>query len=189
MSRLNEIILPEEKDEIISVIQESIFGPVKTFRQDGFSLITPEHDIISHTYAIIDAMYWSDVSIFLDAFDTEYECLWKGDSEAQFAFYAPYIVKLVLHSGFSNFLFDKKQGSDWGIFVRSHYSLSEVAHHFRKFNQIYDEVNHNWIMFRYYSTIAIKDILPALPAPDFAQFFSGIDQIVSDGANGKLLVI
>lgn len=191
MSRLHEIGLPENREEALSLIKECIFGSVKTFAPDGFEIIKPKDDVKYHTYAIIDAMYISDISLFLEGYDAEWKCLWKGESEGQFSFYAPYIVRLEEGAGFTHWFFENKWGKEkeWGMFIRSYYSLHDITHHLRKFNQIYDEVNETWVFFRYYSTVAIENIIPALPPDDFTHFFTGINQVISDGSSGKLLII
>lgn len=191
MTRLHEVVLSENRAEALSAIRNYIFGSVKTFSPDGFELIKPKYDAGCNTYAIIDAMFFSDISILLDAYETEWDCLWKGASDGQFAFYAPYIVRLEESSVFTRWFLAEKVGlaSEWGVFIRSYYSISEVAHHLRKFNQIYDEVNNKWVLFRYYSFVSIESVIPALPPKDFSQFFTGINQIISDGSGGKLLII
>ncbi|MCL1030285.1 DUF4123 domain-containing protein [Serratia sp. arafor3] len=143
-----------------------------------------------HTYAVIDAMQRSDISVLLNAYDTEWSCLWKGDSEQQFAFYAPYIVKLEENSPFADWLLSNSWGKGWGIYLRSYGSLEVVTHHLRKFNQIYDEVNGQWLMFRYYAPVSIKTLLPFLPAKEFIEFTDGLTQILSeDPEDNTLLVI
>lgn len=191
MSRLHEINLPINRDEAISIIKSYVFGPVKTFTPDGFNIVKPKEEIECNTYAIVDAMLVPEISFIPDAYDAEWECLWKGESEGQFAFYAPYIVKLDKGSALTNWFISSKLGTgkEWGMFVRSYHSIKETGHHLRKFNQLYDEVNGKWVFFRYYSTVAIDSIIPALPPDDFASFFSGISQIISDGSDGRLLII
>ena len=188
-SRLHEVKLPINKEEALLVMTEYLFDSLKVFQKDGFNVIQPTIKAECYTYAIIDAMKKNDISVLLDAYETEWECLWKGNSEQQYAFYAPYIVKIKKDTPFSEWLLSEGWNKEWGVFIRSYYPLDEVTHHLRKFNQIYDEVNHIWVLFRYYSAVAVEKVIPSLPPKDFIQFFSKINQIISEDSNGNLLII
>lgn len=190
MNRLNRIPLSDDATERLDAVKALLFGPVEMFLSRDTEVIGANSQADCHTYAVIDAMQRSDISVLLNAYDTEWSCLWKGESEQQFAFYAPYIVKLEENSPFADWLLSNSWGKGWGIYLRSYGSLEVVTHHLRKFNQIYDEVNGQWLMFRYYAPVSIKTLLPFLPAKEFIEFTDGLTQILSeDPEDNTLLVI
>lgn len=190
INRINSVQLPEDRTEALNVILDSLFGEVLLFEQEGVSVIRPDVMATCHTYAVIDAMKKSDISVLLDAYETEWECLWKGDSEEHFAFFAPYIVKLDMNSPFTDWLLTSGWGNDWGIFIRSYLPLNTVTHRLRRFNQIYDEVDGHWVMFRYYSPSVVKNYIPYLPVKDFIEFTDGMTQIIAeDPLNNRVLFV
>ncbi|PHI31701.1 DUF4123 domain-containing protein [Budvicia aquatica] len=190
MNRLNKIDLPTDQKEASALIKEYLFGSVSLFMSEDVTVVRPEFGASCSTYAVIDAMYKPDISIFLDAYDTEWECLWKGESQEHFELFAPYIVKVTPDTQFSEWLLESGWGKEWGIYLRSYLPLSKLTHHLRKFNQIYNEIDERWVMFRYYAPVTVKTFIPFMSASDFAEFTDGITQIISeDPEQRRLLVI
>ncbi|WP_127960437.1 DUF4123 domain-containing protein [Serratia microhaemolytica] len=180
VNRLHERVLPQDPQEAQAQLNAYLFGPVVRFVDEDIHVIQAEQGAVCHTYAVIDAIHKSDISVLLDAYDTEWQCLWKGDAQAQFAFYAPYIVKLQVDTPFTEWLLEQGWGKNWGIFIRSYHSLTALTRHLRKFNQLYSEVDDHWVIFRYYAPEVVKNYLPFLPARDFAEFTDGLTQIIAE---------
>lgn len=187
-NKLYRIKLPEDRQEMLEVVRNYLFGPIQNI-DDGLDVISGNGQVECHTYAIIDAMKKSDISVLLDAYDTDWQCLWKGEAFEHFSFYAPYIVKVNSDSRFSEWLLDAGWGKDWGIYIRSYLDLDKLAHHFRKFNEIYDEANNTWVMFRFYSPKTIEEYVPHLPIKDFIQLTDGVVRIISESNEMKNILV
>ena len=89
----------------------------------------------------------------------------------------------------TDWLLSQGFGKGWGIFLRSYYSINELTDHLRKFNQVYSDVDKIWLMFRYYSPVAIKQVLPYLPGNDFIDFMRQINQLMSEVSEKSLMII
>ncbi|WP_235163329.1 DUF4123 domain-containing protein [Serratia fonticola] len=188
INRLHERALPDESGEAQAIIREYLFGNPTQFINNDIRVIQSDASAVCHTYAVIDAMVKSDISVLLEAYDTQWECLWKGESQEHFAFYAPYVVKIESGTPFATWLIDQGWGKDWGIFIRSYLPLEKVVRHLRKFNQLYSEVDKRWVMFRYYSPDVVKTYIPFLPARDFAEFTQGLTQIIAENTQNNSVV-
>jgi len=186
--RIKNVPLPKEVQEKIAAIKHSLFGPLMAF-EESIEIIRSNDNAHYPTYVVIDAIHRSDISVLFDAYDLNWRCLWKGESAERFALQAPYIAELREGSEFVDWLLLNGFGKGWGIFLRSHFSLDALAHHLRKFNQVYSEVDKTWLMFRYYSPTTVNQLLPYLPGSDFVDFMRPISQLVSENGNASLLVV
>ncbi|WP_199063411.1 DUF4123 domain-containing protein [Serratia sp. ASV30] len=187
--RLRRIALPDDANEAQAIIKETLFGAVAPFSTQGREVISASSSAPCHTYAVIDALQRSDIAVLLEAYETEWSCLWKGDSAERFAFHAPYLVLLEPESDFTQWLLTEGWGKNWGIFLRSYLPLPVVSHHLRKFNQVYDEVQARWLMFRYYAPNTVKTLLPFLPAQTFIEFTDGLTRVIAEDLDGRQIVI
>ncbi|VUS79441.1 DUF4123 domain-containing protein [Klebsiella spallanzanii] len=188
MNRLDKVELPQKYEERYVMLKEYLFGPVTMTAADGFEMITSGNETECHTYVIIDSLKKSDISLLIEAWEMEWKPLWKGEIGEQYSLYAPYIVKIYQESKFTDWLIKTGWGNGWGIFIRSYLPLASLTHHLRKFNQIYDEVNSSWLLFRYYSPETIKNYLPYISVEDFTEFTNGIVQILCEGKDGDELL-
>lgn len=185
MSRLKIIDVPEDTQLYQDALTGFLFSMPEKTASDDISVISASKITDCHTYAIIDALKKPDIAVLLDAYETEWSCLWKGELGEQFSLYAPYIVRLEKDKPFTEWLIRSSRGNGWGIFIRSYLSLNELTHHLRKFNQLYDEVNKMWVMFRYYAPETVREFIPFLPADDFAEFTTGLTNIICENPKEK----
>ncbi|HEF8771900.1 TPA: DUF4123 domain-containing protein [Providencia stuartii] len=188
-SRLTLLPYEADKSNKPAMLQAYLFGDVLFTRHDQKQVIKGKLTTLSQSWAIIDAIKRPDIAALLDIFEVEYRCLWKGDSAEHYSFYAPYLVKLEADSPFVIWLLENSQKAPLGIYLRSRLSLDKLAHHLRKFNQVYDEELKTWLMFRYYDPVTVKTLLPYLPVNDYLQFMDNLLFILADDVSGNQFLV
>ncbi len=186
--RMKQIQLPDDKSAKIELLKHILFGALIEFNET-LEVIRSNTPTICPTYVIIDAIHRPDITVLFEGYNLDWRCLWKGESAEKFALHAPYIAQLKEDNEFTDWLLSQGFGKGWGIFLRSYYSINELTNHLRKFNQVYSDVDKIWLMFRYYSPVAIKQVLPYLPGNDFIDFMRQINQLMSEVSEKSLMII
>lgn len=121
-------------------------------------------------YAVLDGASVPDLRDKLYEMQPEYFCLYRGELEPDMAEVAPYIIRVVPNSYFSDWLFETGWGKHWGIFVQSHYSLAEMRKHLRKFLTVHDESGKP-LLFRFYDPRVFRTFLPTCTNKELKDFF------------------
>jgi|GEM_PF-3260476 len=186
--RMKQVRLPDDLSARIETLKQTLFGVLTEFNE-SIEVIRSNNPVTCPTYVIIDAIHRPDITVLFEGFELDWRCLWKGDSADKYALQAPYIAELKEDNEFTDWLLTQGFGKGWGIFLRSYFSIDELTHHLRKFNQVYSEVDKTWFMFRYYSPAAITQVLPYLPGQDFVEFMRPINQLMSEVTEKSLVIV
>jgi hypothetical protein len=92
-----------------------------------------------NVYAVLDGAGIPELLDQLYELRPEFECLYRGDLEADISAVAPYLVQLDPGTPFTVWLLQKGRGKNWGIFAVSDADIGTMRRHFRRFLTVHDE--------------------------------------------------
>jgi hypothetical protein len=138
-------------------------------------------------YAILDGASIPRLPDKLEHYDPDYECLYRGELEADIAAVAPYLVRLERGSEFASCVIDKGWGKHWGIFVVTESDLRKLRRHFRTFLIVHDEGGQP-LYFRYYDPRVLRGFLPVCNRKELGTMFApGLCYVVEGDEPDTLL--
>ena len=179
-----KIALPNDASQREQPLQELLFGPLHSL-VEGRVRTTGPVDQSFDTYVLIEAARRPDIKLLLEAFETNYCCLYDGDAAEDFNRTAPFLARVEANSDFAEWLVNEHWGKKAAVFIRSNASLIDMRRQFRKFTQIRDPETNRWYHFRFYAPETARRILPVLDPKDFAQIAKGISAFIVESADGK----
>lgn len=138
-------------------------------------------------YVILDGASIPDLRVKLFEMRPEHICLYRGELEPDMAEVAPYLVRMVQGTEFSNWILTEGWGKHWGIFAQSRYSLAEVRKHFRSFLTVHDETGKP-MLFRFYDPRVLHKFLPACNNEELKKFFGIILNFALEDQNPDILL-
>lgn len=127
-----------------------------------------------------------------DAF-SEVACLFTGDMATELADVAPYLARIKEYGEAAESAAEHLLRQEVGMLVvpgtngsGQEISFSELHRHLRKFNVVYDP-DGNPLMFRYYDSRVILEVLSVLEPDQLEGFFGPIDSLVVMEGGSKAL--
>ena len=100
----------------------------------------------------------------------QHVCLYRGELEPDIAEVAPYLIRMIQGTEFSNWVLTEGWGKHWGIFAQSRYSFEEMRKHFRLFLTVHDETGKP-LLFRFYDPRVLRTFLPTCNSEELKKFF------------------
>jgi len=140
-------------------------------------------------YLLLDASRMKTALSEAKELNSNYRSLFKGRSEIDLEFVAPYIFSYVSGSEFSEWYMKNGWGKGWGIMLRSPASIDELLEHCRKFLLVEDEDKQE-LYFRFYDPRILSIFLPTCSSEQLRHFFGPIDYFMienKDGDNGQMM--
>lgn len=122
-------------------------------------------------YAVLDGASVPDLRAKLYEMRPEHVCLYRGELKPDIAEVAPYLIRMVAGTNFSEWVITEGWGKNWGIFAQSRYSLAEVRKHLRSFLTVYTEEGKP-MLFRFYDPRVLRTFLPTCTNKELKNFFS-----------------
>jgi hypothetical protein len=140
-------------------------------------------------YLLLDASRMKTALSEAKELNNNFRSLFKGRSEVDLEFVAPYIFSYVRGSEFSEWYMKNGWGKGWGIMLRSPASMDELHEHCRKFLLVEDEDKQE-LYFRFYDPRILSIFLPTCSSEQLRHFFGPIDYFMiesKDGDNGQMM--
>ena len=138
-------------------------------------------------YAVIDGASVPELQTKLFEMRTEHICLYRGELKPDIAQVAPYLIRMVPETNFSNWILTEGWGKHWGIFAQSRYSLTEMRKHFRSFLTVHDETGKP-LLFRYYDPRVLRTFLPTCNKEELKKFFGIVMNFALEDENPQILL-
>jgi hypothetical protein len=142
---------------------------------------------ITRVYAVLDGASVPDLPIRLYEMKPPNFCLFTGELEPDMAFVAPYLVRLLPKTPFTEWVLKECWGKHWGIFVHSRQPINEMRKHFRALVTVYDEKGIP-MTFRFYDPRVIRRFLPTCDAAQLKSFFGAVDAFFFESEDKQSLV-
>jgi hypothetical protein len=138
-------------------------------------------------YAVLDGAAVPGLQMKLFETNTEYVCLYRGELKPDIAEVAPYLIRMVPETQFSNWVLTEGWGKNWGVFAQSRYSLAEMRKHFRTFLTVHDETGKP-LLFRYYDPRVLRTFLPTCNKDELKKFFGVILNFALEDENQQVML-
>jgi hypothetical protein len=138
-------------------------------------------------YAVLDGAAVPDLPIRLHEMRPPRYCLFTGDLEPDMQFVAPYLVRLLPRTPFTEWLLQNCWGKHWGIFVHSRKPLIEMRKHFRLLAKVYDDTGKP-LIFRFYDPRVMRKYLPTCNPAELKVFFGGVDAYFAESEDENSLM-
>ena len=138
-------------------------------------------------YAVLDGASIPDLRMKLYEMRPQHYCLYRGELEPDIAEVAPYLVRMVAGTDFSNWVLTEGWGKHWGIFAQSRYSLEEMRKHLRTFLTVHDETGKP-LLFRYYDPRVLRAFLPTCNEEELKNFFGIILNFALEDENPQVML-
>lgn len=122
-------------------------------------------------FAILDAAHTDRIVELFHGATEQYQSLYEGQSGADLANFAPYLVQLPPRSPLLRQLIQEGWGNGWGIYFTCEKSFAEVRRHLRHFLVVHTEAGTE-LYFRFYDPRILRVFLPTC-TPDQAREFLG----------------
>lgn len=113
-------------------------------------------------------------------------CLFTGDLEPDMAYVAPYLVRLVPKTPFTDWILKEFWGKNRGIFVHSKQPIEKMRTHFRALVTAYDERG-NPMTFRFYDPRVMRRYLPTCNSGELKIFFGDIEAYFAESEENEVL--
>jgi hypothetical protein len=138
-------------------------------------------------FGILDGAMVPDLPQRLFASDLPYYCLRSGELEPDEVSIAPHLVFLPENNELTNWVLEQGLGDNWGIFIHSRSSMTEMRKHFRALLTVYTESG-NAMTFRYYDPRVIRVFLPTCNGGELKTFFGRTDELLVGSESGEGLL-
>lgn len=137
-----------------------------------------------NAYAILDGAANPGLLERLYDQSPEFDCLYRGELEADIAECAPYLARLEANTAFSEWATLEGFGLHWGIFALAECDLRTLRQHLRKLNMVYDPESNKPLLFRYYDPRVLNSFLPTCDAEQTEAFFGPVQTYFAETGNG-----
>lgn len=124
------------------------------------------------TYTILDGASIPSLLKMLWLHKPEHVCLYRGELDAEMAQIAPYLVRLLPESPFTDDVL-QAWGQHWGIFLLTQADLRTLRKHFRTFLMVHGPDGHP-LYFRYYDPRVWRIYLPTCNHQEAATVFGPV---------------
>jgi len=142
-----------------------------------------------NVYAVLDGASVPELPQVIWEHEPESVCLYRGELEPDMAQVAPYLVKLVPLSEFTDWVLTEGWGNHWGIFAitAKEVDLRIVRRHFRRFLMVKDPEGKS-IYFRYYDPRVLSIFLPTCNSDELKTLFGPIQCYWCEDEDASVLV-
>lgn len=141
----------------------------------------------TRTYCVLDGASVPDLPKRLYEFDPPNYSLMPGELTPDMVHVAPYVVIMAPDGDFTKWILENGFGKNWGIFVQTRFSITEMRKHFRGLFTVHDETGKP-MMFRFYDPRVIRKFLPTCDGDQVQTFFGKIDKFFVESGEGETLI-
>jgi hypothetical protein len=138
-------------------------------------------------YAIVDGANCADLLDKLYDLRPEFVCLYSGELEPDMAEVAPYLVRLIPDTPFTDWLLRDGWGRSWGIFAVTEADLKSMRRHLRTFLMVHDP-DGKPMYFRYYDPRVFRAYLPTCNADETTTVFGPVQSYVLEHKEPRVML-
>jgi hypothetical protein len=138
-------------------------------------------------FAVLDGASVERLLDMLHQHQPESICLYRGELQPDIAHVAPYLVRLVQDSPFTNWVLDQGWGKHWGVFAITRADLTALRQHFRRFLTVHDSQG-TPLLFRYYDPRVLRVFLPTCNTEELQAFYGPVLRYAMEGESSEELL-
>ena len=142
---------------------------------------------VARVFAVLDGASIPELRTKIHQMKPINHCLLSGDLEPDMQEVAPYLVRLLPNTPFTEWLLEECSGKHWGIFAQTRDTVIEMRKHFTELVDVYDEAG-NPMTFRYYDPRVFRKFLPTCENEQLEAIFGKVDTYFAESENGENLI-
>lgn len=142
---------------------------------------------VTRVYAVLDGASTPDLPMRLYEMQPPHFCLFTGDLEPDMLEVAPYLVRLLPRTPFTDWILRDGWGKHWGIFLHSLAPIEEMRTHFRSLVTVYDETG-TPMLFRYYDPRVLGRFLQTCQPDELKTFFGSVEAYFAETKDAADLI-
>jgi hypothetical protein len=129
---------------------------------------------VSRVFVILDGALIPELRMKIYEMKPVHHCLFTGELEPDMAEVAPYMVRLIPNTHFTEWVLSECWGKNWGIFAQTRETVIEMRKHFSSLITVYDESGAP-MTFRYYDPRVWRKFLPTCQPDELKTIFGKVD--------------
>lgn len=142
---------------------------------------------VARVFVVLDGALIPELRMKLYEMKPENYCLFSGELEPDMAEVAPYLVRLLPGTPFTEWLLTECWGKNWGIFAHSRETAIGMRKHFSSLITVYDEDGMPMI-FRYYDPRVWRKFLPTCEPDQIKSLFGKVDTFFVESEDKESLI-
>lgn len=142
---------------------------------------------VARVFAVLDGAQIPELRMKLYEMKPVHYCLLTGTLEPDMQEVAPYMVRLLPGTPFTEWLLSEVWGKNWGIFAQTRETVLEMRKHFSSLLTVYDEMG-TPMTFRYYDPRVWRKLLPTCQPNEVKELFGKVDTILVESEDKESLI-
>lgn len=142
---------------------------------------------VARVFVVLDGALIPELRMKLYEMKPVHHCLFTGELEPDMAEVAPYLVRLLPNTPFTDWILGEIWGKNWGIFFQTRETVIEMRKHSTSLITVYDEAG-NPMMFRYYDPRVLRKFLPTCNGEELKTFFGSVYTFFAESEDKESLL-
>jgi hypothetical protein len=142
---------------------------------------------VARVFAVLDGAQIPELRMKIYEMKPVHYCLFSGELEPDMQEVAPYMVRLLPGTPFTDWLLSEVWGKNWGIFAQTRETVLEMRNHFSAILTVYDEAG-TPMTFRYYDPRVWRKFVPTCQPDEIKTLFGKVDTFLVESEDKQTLV-
>lgn len=142
---------------------------------------------VARVFVVLDGALIPELRMKIYEMKPVYHCLFSGELEPDMAEVAPYMVRLLPNTPFTEWVLAECWGKNWGIFAQTRETVIEMRKHFSSLITVYDETGMP-MTFRYYDPRVWRKFLPTCKSQEVKTLFGKVDTFFVESEDKQSLI-
>jgi hypothetical protein len=142
---------------------------------------------VSRVFMVLDGAMIPELRMKIYELKPVHHCLFSGELEPDMAEVAPYMVRLIPNTPFTEWVLAECWGKNWGIIAQTRETVIEMRKHFSSLITVYDEAG-TPMTFRYYDPRVWRKFLPTCQPEELKTLFGKVDTFFVESEDKESLI-
>jgi hypothetical protein len=142
---------------------------------------------VARVFMVLDGAQIPELRMKLYEMKPVHYCLLSGELEPDMQEVAPYLVRILPNTPFTDWVLAECWGKNWGILAQTRETVIEMRKHFESLITVYDEQG-TPMMFRYYDPRVWRQFLPTCQPQEIKTIFGKIDAFFVESEDKESLI-
>jgi hypothetical protein len=142
---------------------------------------------VARVFVVLDGARIPELRMKIYEMKPVHYCLIGGELEPDMQEVAPYMVRLLPKTPFTEWVLAECWGKNWGIFAQTRETVLEMRKHFESLITVYDEAGMP-MMFRYYDPRVWRKFLPTCQPGEIKTIFGKVEAFYVESEDHQSLI-